>query len=544
MQVLGGRRVEIEAAAGAPGWMRVAGWLSLCLAEVLATSFLFEINAAREDAQNPIFYATSLFRVVLIAAPFFVFLAWPRRALIAQAWARHQARHNWRPALALNLVLFALLSAASSYISAEAMRRGAPPWELLPSYLALVAATGLSLLRIDVPLSALAAIAWSERACLLAAAAAGSAVALASTQVVAYVWPILADATLRISAFLVALFVPTVVVDPLERSLGAGTFKVLVDQSCSGYEGLALVAGFVSIYLWTFRSALRFPAAFLLYPIGLVAIWLLNSVRIAVLMLIGATLSPQVAAQGFHSQAGWISFLLVSIGLVIASRRLGLLTRPAQAPAARRALSRTEAFMIPFIALMAGSIIAAMLAPYDRPAYVIKAAVAAIAIAAVWRQLRLAGEGASWLAVTAGAAVGAAWIATDPKADAPQDLGLWLETLGPWLALAWLTVRGIGTIVLVPIAEELAFRGYLYRRLVSETFESEAASRLSWLALVVSSALFGALHERWLAAALAGAVFALVMVRTGSVRSAIVAHAVANAMIFAWAVLLRQWSLL
>ena len=43
---------------------------------------------------------------------------------------------------------------------------------------------------------------------------------------------------------------------------------------------------------------------------------------------------------------------------------------------------------------------------------------------------------------------------------------------------------------------------------------------------------------------LAGLVFALVMLRTGRLSDAVVSHAVANALIFGWAVALRDWSLL
>ncbi len=527
-----------------PGLPRVVAWVLIGVAEVLATSYLFEINASGDPSRNPIYYATSLVRLLLIATPFFAFLVWPRRQKIIETWARFQTTHSWPRALALNLALFAVLAAVSIYITKEAAQRGAPPWELLPPFLALVAVTGLSILRIDVPLRALAEIAWSERWAALISLAAGVLVTMASNGVIALFWPVLADATLTISGAIVSLVMPSVVVDPIERSLGTSGFKVIVDQSCSGYEGLALVTGFVSIYLWTFRESLRFPAAFLLYPLGLSAIWLLNSVRIAVLTLIGANISPQIAAQGFHSQAGWMAFLLVSIGLTLLSRKLNLMAVRPTTGVSARVRSRAEIFVLPFIALMAGSMLAQMLAPYDRAAYVIKAGLVAAVLLSLRRYLVPAKALTSWLAIAAGGAIGVAWIASDPGAGQPHAMGDWLVSLGPELALLWLAIRGIGTIVLVPIAEELAFRGYLYRRFISRDFESVAAMHLSWLGLIMSSVLFGLLHERWLAAGLAGAIFALVMIHTGRVRDAVIAHAIANGMIFAWAILFRQWSLL
>jgi exosortase/archaeosortase family protein len=50
-----------------------------------------------------------------------------------------------------------------------------------------------------------------------------------------------------------------------------------------------------------------FPKAFVVLPIGIGAIWLLNTARVAALVSLGAHVSPEVAIGGFHSQAGWIA---------------------------------------------------------------------------------------------------------------------------------------------------------------------------------------------------------------------------------------------
>ena len=139
---------------------------------------------------------------------------------------------------------------------------------------------------------------------------------------------------------------------------------------------------------------------------------------------------------------------------------------------------------------------------------------------------------------------GPVWIATDPAPSSATELARWLASIGPELAAVWLLVRGLGTIVLVPVAEELAFRGYLYRRLLSSNFDKVPLTQLSLMSLIVSSALFGLLHDRWLSGAIAGAVFALVMVRSGRLSDAVASHAIANALIFIWALAFRQWSLI
>jgi CAAX prenyl protease-like protein len=64
------------------------------------------------------------------------------------------------------------------------------------------------------------------------------------------------------------------------------------------------------------------------------------------------------------------------------------------------------------------------------------------------------------------------------------------------------------------------------------------------LALAGSSLAFGMMHQRWIAATLAGAIYALLMYRTNRLSDAIVAHAASNALIVLWAIAAQQWSLL
>jgi CAAX prenyl protease-like protein len=133
---------------------------------------------------------------------------------------------------------------------------------------------------------------------------------------------------------------------------------------------------------------------------------------------------------------------------------------------------------------------------------------------------------------------------TDPGVGSETALSRWIAELTPLAFVAWLCFRGIGTIIMVPIAEELAFRGYLYRVVIARPFESVDLKAFSMRALIVSSVLFGMMHDRWMAAALAGALYALLMCWRGRLSDAITAHMTTNAVIFAWAVATGQWSLL
>jgi CAAX prenyl protease-like protein len=118
-----------------------------------------------------------------------------------------------------------------------------------------------------------------------------------------------------------------------------------------------------------------------------------------------------------------------------------------------------------------------------------------------------------------------------------------LAEMSAWWAAVWLIFRVLGSVVTAPIAEELAFRGYLLRRLISADFENLSSPRFTWVSFLVSSILFGALHGRWLAGTAAGMFYAWAMYRRGKVGDAIIAHAVTNALIAAEVLLFGHYSL-
>ncbi|NOX93592.1 MAG: exosortase E/protease, VPEID-CTERM system, partial [Alphaproteobacteria bacterium] len=359
-------------------------------------------------------------------------------------------------------------------------------------------------------------------------------------------WNALSEATFHFSAFILRLYENNVMTDAGARNIGIGDFEVNIAAACSGFEGIGLVLTFTSIYLWIFRRELRFPNVFMVLPIGVAAIWILNSVRIALLISLGAHVSPEIAVAGFHSQAGWMMFLIVTIGIMLGVHRLPYFHKtstsaPATAPSP--AVFEATALLSPFLAMTAAGIIAAAFTGAGYWLYGLRVAALSLALFAFWRFYRALDWRIGWEPIVLGCLVGAGWIATDP-ATGGNALGTWLATLGPLSAAAWIAMRVIGTILLVPIAEELAFRGYLHRKLIADKFETVAQGAFSWKAFVISSILFGVLHERWLSGALAGAVFAFALYRSGKLTGAITAHISANAVIAFWAIVFGQWSLL
>ncbi len=526
-------------------FVRLLLFVCLAVAEMLATSLLFVLDRPLFGIEQVQYYVRQLVLLVAAGAVAFVLITWPKRHALLDTWRAPMDPGSWRLPLAVNLAVFAVLAAATVAFSQHVASVEHPPWAIYGGYLALLAVTGVSLLWVAAPISVWRVLLVEYRLAIALAACAGFA-AMAAADMSRSAWNGFSGITLRLSYAILSLYESDARVSYAEQWLGIGNkFEVGVDASCSGYEGIGLVTVFLSLYLWVFRGSLRFPQALLLLPIGIVTIWLLNAVRIAVLVSIGAHVSPEVAIGGFHSQAGWIAFLLVAIGIMAMAPRIAFFANGERAAAAAPSGSERLmfAYLAPFMCLMAASIIAAAAAPYDAWLYLLKVAMVGACLwlfRDIYRDLL---SRIDLIAMGSGIAVGMLWVVTAPTSQS-SEVAAWIVAQPVWLAAIWLVFRALGSIVMIPIAEELAFRGLLYRWLISRNFETVSFATFSWLALIVSSLLFGLMHQRIVAGALAGAVFALLMFRSGRLSDAIVSHMAANAVIVVWAIAAQHWHLL
>jgi len=150
-----------------------------------------------------------------------------------------------------------------------------------------------------------------------------------------------------------------------------------------------------------------------------------------------------------------------------------------------------------------------------------------------------------WSAPAAGAVVFAIWIAIARWSGTLHNsaMATVLQGLPEWERNCWLIFRVAGAVVTVPIAEELFFRGYLLRKLVSADFESVDPGRFTWMSFLLSSILFGVLHRNWIGGILAGMAFAIVQYRRGRLTDAIVAHSACNALVAAYVIATGSWGL-
>jgi len=317
---------------------------------------------------------------------------------------------------------------------------------------------------------------------------------------------------------------------------------VTIAASCAGYEGIGVIVVFLGAFLWLERRDLRFPRAWMLLPIGVIAVLAANVLRVATLVMLGRWVSPAMAEGSFHSKAGWVLYCAIALGMVAVARRSPLVMRRAT-PIADDSWNPTAVYLGPLLALIATALATGLVtADFD---YLYPLRVLAVA-AVLWRfrtLLPLRWRSPSWQSIGLGVLVFGLWLALEPRPDV-EHVAAWraqLDALPAAAGAAWVVFRIVGSVVTVPIAEELAFRGFLLRRLIGADFTEVSPRLFTWSSFVISSIAFGALHQRWIAGTIAGCCYAVAQRQRGRLGDAIVAHAVTNGLIAADVLLAGAW---
>jgi exosortase E/protease (VPEID-CTERM system) len=383
--------------------------------------------------------------------------------------------------------------------------------------------------------------------------------------------------TLNAVASVLRLFNPDLIVDSATFTIGTPQYMITIAGGCSGIEGLGLVLVFTGFWLWSFRKEIRFPQAFLLIPLALGCSWLLNIFRLCGLILISSAGGSEAALAGFHAQAGWIAFILIAMSFSLAIQRISWLhklppvisdsanpanlqvqsagTAAACQSGLRRESPAIRAYILPFLAILASASVSKLTSAYFDWLYPLRFIVAAILIYLFWPTLKKLDWRFGWFGPVAGAAVFLLWIAPSwfamlvghtPEASA---LGGQLAALSPSARWTWIAFRVAAAILTVPIAEELAFRGFLARRLISLEFDRVSFSSLTLLSIGLSSVVFGVEHMKnlmdWqhlLLGTIAGLAFATALRWRGRIGDAVIAHAFCNFLLAAWVLGRGDWS--
>ena len=178
--------------------------------------------------------------------------------------------------------------------------------------------------------------------------------------------------------------------------------------------------------------------------------------------------------------------------------------------------------------------------------YPLQTVVCALLLLRFWRAYALSAPKQWGLGIAVGVAVFALWIS--PQAFfgySPRTIGFNPEVFGSQFTLYWLTIilRFARLVLVVPLVEEIFWRGFLLRYLIDEQFDRVPFGTFSWLSFAVVTLAFGLSHSMpdWPAALVTGALYNLVAYRTQNLSTCVITHAVTNLLLGAWIMQTKQW---
>lgn len=167
-------------------------------------------------------------------------------------------------------------------------------------------------------------------------------------------------------------------------------------------------------------------------------------------------------------------------------------------------------------------------------------------VAWFWREYEFHRPTQVGFVVTVALVVFVVWIAPQQFFRfAPRTTGFNPDTFAGQPLLYWPTVvlRLVRLVIVVPLIEEIFWRGFLLPFLIDERFERVPFGTFSWTSFVVVAALFGFSHsaQDWIAALITGALFNAVAYRTKSLISCVLTHAGTNLLLGIWILQTKQW---
>ncbi|MFH1869390.1 MAG: CAAX prenyl protease-related protein [Pseudomonadota bacterium] len=147
-------------------------------------------------------------------------------------------------------------------------------------------------------------------------------------------------------------------------------------------------------------------------------------------------------------------------------------------------------------------------------------------------------------ATAVGIAVFIAWITLDLPWAMFDEPGAGFDPRTARGEIEWslAAVRVFGAAAVVPIMEELFWRSFILRWIDKSDFLQLPAAAASGRALAISALLFGLEHNLWLAGIFAGLAYGGLYLRSNTLWSPILAHAVTNLLLGFWVIATESWS--
>jgi CAAX prenyl protease-like protein len=151
-----------------------------------------------------------------------------------------------------------------------------------------------------------------------------------------------------------------------------------------------------------------------------------------------------------------------------------------------------------------------------------------------------------WFVIAIGVVVFVVWVAPQSLLGFPSRRIGFNPTLlqaHPLASYATIVLRFARLVIVVPLVEEIFWRGFLLRYLINDDFWRVPFGAFSWFPFVAVTIAFALSHAvvDWSAALVCGALYNWVAHRTKSLGSCVLAHAITNLLLGAWIMRTQQW---
>lgn len=189
--------------------------------------------------------------------------------------------------------------------------------------------------------------------------------------------------------------------------------------------------------------------------------------------------------------------------------------------------------------------------------YLLKVVLSLVAIRFVWRGYRaFRPVRVSWLALAVGCGGAVAWIAL-AHLERISGLGGWLglgtrsafdpfaEMATPAMACAFLAIRWIGLVLIVPLIEEMFLRGFLIRYITTEQWDTLPLNQVSRAALVAGTAVPMLMHPQELLASFVWfSAVSWLMLKKNNIWDCVAAHSITNLLLGCYVLFSGEWWLM
>ena len=146
------------------------------------------------------------------------------------------------------------------------------------------------------------------------------------------------------------------------------------------------------------------------------------------------------------------------------------------------------------------------------------------------------------LAAITGVVVYVLWVRMNwPWATQGQPGGYNPLLAGDRMEKVLVAVRLLGAVIVVPVMEELFWRSFLLRYLISPRFQTVPLGTFTVFSFLATIVLFGLEHHLWLAGMMAGAAYTFLLYATRRLWPSIIAHAVTNLALGIHVLLTQEW---